>query len=192
MEDILYNYINGSKTKKNYIEFAESPYLLSFTSTSYTCDMKWENNDWQICVSGGIGKHTRFFSRKNAYILKEFGGEYNNTSGNKIEIPESWWKIWYWGDSSRSNCIVFERKNDIKLDVRFISFEDNKGKLEIELKRQDNLNDLSEYSELLNEFISCSDNKTDTIIISIEMDFDTKEIKKQIEIMMEKVDKILQ
>lgn len=190
--DILNKYIEEKIKEKRYSEFAESPYLLSFTRNSKACDMKWENNDWQICISGSKEAHTKFFSRRNAYILKEFGGDYKNTSENKEKIFESWWKIWYWGDSSWSNCVVFERKNDIKFDVRYISFEDNQGKLEVTLKSQDNVRDLSPYPELLKKFIINTNSSTNTITVTKKMDFDIKEIRKQIENLMETVDVILQ
>lgn len=79
-EDIcatLDNYISGNLDKtKDYAEFAEDDFLLSFTNNSNACDMIWNLSDWQICTSGGTNRHTSFLSCKNAQILRCLGGNY--------------------------------------------------------------------------------------------------------------------
>lgn len=141
LETILDDYIKKYSREKNFIEFAENDYLMSFTKNSRACDMAFGENDWQISVSGKSNKHTSFLSRRNAYILHKFGGNYENNSQNKCPIGYGNWTIWYWGDNFQRNCVVLEHPNKgLKLDISFLSAPNNGGNLRITLKTTDNQN----------------------------------------------------
>lgn len=182
-EKILEEYIlNFVDAEKDFSEFAIDDFLLNLTNRSRACDMIWDLNDWQICTSGGTGKHTSFFSRRNAYILKAYGANWkNNRPQNKRILENQEWGVWYWCDSHNSNCVVFERKN-VKLDVRFLS--DNND-CEIILKSLDN-NDITTLAERLN-FEMKKNSVTECISIYHVNSFDVSKIKDKVDLIMNSI-----
>ena len=188
LEDTLSDYINEYATDKDYVEFAISSYLLSFTHLSEACDMFRAQNDWQISVAGGTGRHTSFFSRRNAYILQAFGGKHKNTYDNKRTLQSNGWSIWYWPESHRNNCVVFESPNGVKLDTRFFSSENGGGKLEITLKATSNKQNLSAYPRVLNAFQLQMNEKQEVVISEMLDAFDVEQIKSKVEKLIATID----
>lgn len=126
-------YYSKNNISPNYLEFAESDFLLSFMSKSSACDMIWGNNDWQISTTGGVGRHTKFFSRRNAYIFNQFTA--TNFDNAVHKLSDSQWSVWCWADSYDANCVVFQSEHGVKLDVKFHSYMNAEGGLlKIELK----------------------------------------------------------
>lgn len=136
LEELIKNKIEEysiSGIQKDYLEFAESDFLMSFMSKSQACDMIWGNNDWQISTTGGVGRHTKFFSRRNAYIFKHFAHTNYNDDLHQLQNPN--WSVWCWADSYAANCAVFQSCKGVKLDVRFLSsMNTDAGTLQIDLK----------------------------------------------------------
>lgn len=190
LETILGNYIEKyfkerTLRDKNFIEFAENDYLMSFTKNSEACDMTFGENDWQISVSGRYYKHTSFLSRRNAYILKTFGGNHENDYNNKAPIGNGNWKVGYWRDNFQKNCVVLEYNKGLKLDIQFLSDANNGGKLEITLKtttdnNTDNVPALSSMPDLIKD--------KSNVISMIFNTFDTNRIHGVIQDIMAKVE----
>lgn len=136
LEELIKNKIEEysiSGIQKDYLEFAESDFLMSFMSKSQACDMIWGNNDWQISTTGGVGRHTKFFSRRNAYIFNQFTA--TNFDNAVHKLSDSQWSVWCWADSYDANCVVFQSEHGVKLDVKFHSYMNAEGGLlKIELK----------------------------------------------------------
>ena len=108
----LAEYIRNGDKKKDYYEFAESNDFLEFTHKSECCDMDWSKEDWQICTTGGRGRHTKFISRRNIYIFKSL----------KEEILSGSWNIWAYRSGYKDNCVVVENNRlKIKIDIRYFS-----------------------------------------------------------------------
>jgi uncharacterized protein with ParB-like and HNH nuclease domain len=191
-ESYLSAYISEFAKEKDYIEFAEDDYLLSFTNNSNACDMYFGHNDWQITTSGGTGRHTSFFSRKNAYILKSFNGSSSNNSSNKktqIEGNDKWY-TWYYCSSVEDNCVVFESKYGIKLDVRFLTNSDkDSGKLEIVLKTTDNKN-MAKHMDVLSALNIEMDTNGNSIISQSLPSFNVTETKSKILSVISKIDEV--
>lgn len=126
LDDALEKYINNS-SDKDYIEFAKNSYLIDFTNNSNACDIyyHWGTDDWWICTNCSQSRrHTGFISRHNAYILKSFGADYNNSINNSKKIGIGDWCVWYWA-TSNDNCIAVENSTyHIVIDIRY----DNKQK----------------------------------------------------------------
>lgn len=184
IEKILEGYIEQFlDTTKKYSEFAIDDYLLNFTRNSDACDMIWGLEDWQISTTGGIGRHTSFFSRCNAYILKGYGADWkHNSSNNKFVLEDGKWAVWYYCNNSyRYNCVVFEC-NSVKLDVRFLS---DRTQCEIVLKSLDN-NDITPLAKYLN-FTMKKDSISEATFIHSMNSFDISEIKTTIDSIMKDI-----
>lgn len=142
LDKALEKYIEDGR-KKDYIEFAKDSYLIDFTKKSKTCDIyyHWGTEDWWICTDGSRTRHTGFISRRNAYILKSFGADYNNNSFNKKNIGIGDWCVWYWA-TSNDNCIAVENSTyHIVIDIRY----DNKQKkCSFILKSRDSQQDIED------------------------------------------------
>ena len=185
---ILEDYIKRllDKTKENF-EFAEDDYLLNFTRKSKACDMIWELEDWQICTKGGTCRHTSFFSRRNAFILKKYGANWeNNLSNNKLVLEDGKWAVWY---DDEYNCVVFAcDRVKLKLDVRILS---DKKQCEIVLKSLDNNDiDITPLAEYLN-FKMREGSISEATYIHPMNSFDTSEIEIEIEKIKTTVDSIM-
>lgn len=115
------DYIKQS-AEEDYIKFAEDSYLIDFTNNSKACDIyyHWGTDDWWICTNCSQNRrHTGFISRHNAYILKSFGADYNNSINNSKNIGIGDWCVWYWA-TSNDNCIAVESaKYHIVIDIRY-------------------------------------------------------------------------
>ena len=115
---------NHSNAVNDYWDFAVDNYLLDFTHRSSTCDIQSTSNkqDWNICVKGGTGRHTRWILYRNAMILKEFGGDCRASDRNsRHQIGIGNWGVWYW--DRWNNCVVMDNIQ-YKIDIRY----DNKEK----------------------------------------------------------------
>lgn len=182
-EEVLEEYISLYVDKtKDFSEFAVDDFLLNFTRNSKACDMIWDLKDWQICTTGGTGRHTSFFSRRNAYILKTYGATWKNNSSDKKETldnPE--WGVWYWCNSYKSNCVVFEH-NKVKLDVRFLS---EKNDCEIVLKSLDKDN-ITTLAKNLN-FEMKKDSITESVFTYHIESFDVSMIKEKVDSIMNNI-----
>lgn len=200
---VLEDYIKGREAelheRSKYADFAESNYLLSFTSAAESCDIKDEDNDILISISGGMERHTSFISRRNAIILQAFDGTHENNSNKKRQLDGMKnWSVWYWGGKSRDNCVVFEYSHDgkeIKLDTRFFSKGDGGGSLEVCLKSSDNKQDLAAYCpDILKSFPDCelSQDRKKAVVKKMLMDkFDIAAVKHSIEILLAEIDRVL-
>ena len=114
-----------SNVVNDYSDFAIDNYLLDFTHRSHACDIQYsgDKQDWNICVTGGIGRHTGWILHHNALILKEFGGDYRAYGRNsRHQIGIGNWGVWYWCDKW-NNCVVMDNAQ-YKIDIRY----DNKEK----------------------------------------------------------------
>lgn len=128
LDDALEKYIKETQegyikqdVKKDYIEFAKDSYLIDFTKSSNACDIyyHWGTDDWWICTNCSQSRHTGFISRHNAYILKSFGADYNNSINNSKKIGIGDWCVWYWA-TSNDNCIAVENSTyHIVIDIRY-------------------------------------------------------------------------
>lgn len=175
----LKSYISDTlKEPKDYAEFAKDDFLLSFTTQSKACDMVWGLSDWQICTSGGTGRHTQFFSRRNAYILREFEGNCNNNSHKTMRYLKNsnldGWGVWYYSESHRGNCVVVQYKDVLKFDIRYLS---ESNICEIVMKSTKN-KDIKSIADNMN-FGMKKDSITECIQ-KIKMDFDVNAIKQYI------------
>lgn len=183
-EKILEEYISHfADAEKVFSEFAIDDFLLNFTKRSKACDMIWDLNDWQICTTGGTGRHTSFFSRRNAYILKAYGATWkNNTADKKVALKNKEWGVWYWCDLYRTNCVVFEC-NKVKLDVRFLS---DKNNCETVLKSLDKNNNITTLAECL-KFEMKKDSVTECVSTYHMDSFDASEIKDKLNSIMNSI-----
>ena len=118
-EEALSIYINNGK-EKDYMEFAKDNFLMDFTKRSDTCDIYFEYNkkEWWICTSGGRRRHTGFLSVHHAYILRAFGGNYENYNKDKMKpLNIGDWGAWYWS-TSNENCIAVESQRlNLVIDI---------------------------------------------------------------------------
>lgn len=148
---ILENYISENLDKrKDYSEFAQDNYLLSFASKN-CCDMIFSSNDWQIVVDGP-DNHRYFMSKHNIYILREFGGGPLNSESNKTLLPDSNWSMCYVPDGfNYKSSVAFEnQKLNLKIYVRWAA---DSNELVLELKPTvDDLN-YNRIIGLLREFV---------------------------------------
>ena len=122
----MQEYIDNS-SDKDYIEFAKDSYLIDFTNNSNACDIyyHWGTEDWWICTNCSQSRrHTGFISRHNAYILKSFGADYNNSINNSKKIGIGDWCVWYCATSNGNYIAVESAKYHIVIDIRY----DNKQK----------------------------------------------------------------
>lgn len=180
IENILEKYIvNNLDTENKYYEFAVDDYLLNFTCASYACDMIWGLEDWQICTSGNTGRHNSFFSRRNAYILKEYGANAENTESNQKQLDNNW-KVWYYAASSYSaNCVVFEYNSSVKLEIRFLS-ENNTCEIVLKPLNDKDNQDITTIAQKLN-FEMKKDSITEAVSIHQMNSFDVSEIKSTVD-----------
>lgn len=118
-EEALYIYIGNGK-EKDYMEFAKDNFLMDFTKRSDTCDIYFEynENEWWICTSGGRGRHTSFLSVHHAYILRAFGGNYENYNKDEMKpLNIGDWGVWYWS-TYKENCIAVESQSlNLVIDI---------------------------------------------------------------------------
>ena len=118
-EEALYIYIGNGK-EKDYMEFAKDNFLMDFTKRSDTCDIYFEynKNEWWICTSGGRGRHTSFLSVHHAYILRAFGGNYENYNKDEMKpLNIGDWGVWYWS-TYKENCIAVESQSlNLVIDI---------------------------------------------------------------------------
>ena len=164
---ILESYIAENLTDKQFSEFAESDYLMSFMINS-SADIKFDENDWQIAMNGEI-RHGIFLSRRNAYILREFGGDYASAITNPHDINGTDWRVSHKGGDAASNCLIFTHtQSTVCLEVAYKTIkEDSSGKLEIKSQ--------SEKLALLGD--TTKDEKQ-RICLTYEVDqFDSRKIK---------------
>lgn len=183
IEGVLEAYISQFiDSRKDYSEFAVDDFLLNFTRSSWACDMIWNMDDWQICTTGGTGRHTSFFSRRNAYILRAYGATWENIVNNKRVLENREWSVWCCYDSYRYNCVVFE-DNSVKLDVRFLS---DRNKCEIVLKSLDPKNDITSLAGNL-KFDMKKDSTAEAISTYTMDSFDVSKIKDIVDSIMKDI-----
>ena len=131
LADILESYIKENFKEKAYSEFAESDYLLSFMANSSATDIYFGENDWQIAMNGEV-RHGIFLSRRNAYILREFGGDSKSTKSNPCAVSGTGWSVSYQGSDPKGNRIVFTHAQlPEAVEVSYKSKQDGSGTLEI-------------------------------------------------------------
>lgn len=131
LADILESYIKENFKEKAYSEFAESDYLLSFMANSSATDIYFGENDWQIAMNGEV-RHGIFLSRRNAYILREFGGDSKSTKSNPCAVSITGWSVSYQGSDPKGNRIVFTHAQlPEAVKVSYKSKQDGSGTLEI-------------------------------------------------------------
>ena len=131
LADILESYIKENFKEKAYSEFAESDYLLSFMANSSATDIYFGENDWQIAMNGEV-RHGIFLSRRNAYILREFGGDSKSTKSNPCAVSGTGWGVSYQGSDPKGNRIVFTHAQlPEAVEVSYKSKQDGSGTLEI-------------------------------------------------------------
>lgn len=185
----LENFINSKLAVlpsdwNDYMEFAKSNLLLSFTAASKACDIIKGLNDWQIAVTGGVGRHTGFISSKNAYIYNNF--TCCDYDGKVHLLPSPVWSVWCWGAAHNTNCVVFHNINGLKLDVRYLSKKDGSGTLQVETKPVNE--NISEHMEYFNKVVS-----TLMIPTLYEKDmpsFDLPDIHAEVQQMMDNIDSV--
>ena len=183
VQDSINKYIKENlKKDKKLAEFAEDDYLISFTKSASSCDMISALSDWQICTTGGTSRHTSVFSRRNAYILKAFGGGRQNSDSKKIEIDGyRGWAVWYWPCGYDTSCVVVQNdKLGLKLDVRYLS--ENK-KLEIVLKptNSESKPSIENLLSVLPKGSSMKENHSNEAVCNIGLDeFDEQAIKQKV------------
>ena len=119
-EEALSIYINNGK-EKDYMEFAKDNFLMDFTKRSKTCDIYFEYNkkEWWICTSSdGKRRHKSFLSVHHAYILRAFGGNYENYNKDKMKpLNIGDWGVWYWS-TYKENCIAVESQRlNLVIDI---------------------------------------------------------------------------
>ena len=130
LADTLELFIKENYKEKDFSEFAKSDYLLSFMCNS-SADIWFDENDWQIALNGEV-RHGVFISRRNAYILSEFGGNHKSAWPNSHVIPESGWKVSYKGGDSKNNCLVFT--HDLFTEGLEVIYKSKQNVLEIKSK----------------------------------------------------------
>ena len=174
---ILESFIKDNLTDKPFSEFAESDYLMSFMYNS-SAEIYWGENDWQIAMSG-ILRHGTFFSRRNAYILREFGGDYTSDCSNPHEIGGTGWRVSHRGNDIRSNCLVFTHALlPESLEVTYRSMPDELGG-KLEMKSQS-----AKFSQL--DDVILDENQNSCLIHEMEK-FDPGQIKGIIQEVLKKV-----
>lgn len=162
-----------------FTDFAVDNYLLDFTHRSTACDIQYSENkqDWNICVTGGIGRHTGWILHYNALILKEFGGDYRASGRNsRHQIGVGNWGVWYWCDRW-NNCVVMDNLQ-YKIDIRY----DNKEKT-CSLSVKGSNNEACDLTLPGFEWIE----KEYTQIIR-QTEFDAKEIKQRVLEIIKEID----
>lgn len=177
ISNILESFIAENLTGKPFSEFAESDYLMSFMYNS-SADIYFDQYDWHIAMNGEI-RHGIFFSRKNAYILREFGGDYTSDCSHPHEIDGTGWKVSHKGADIQSNCLLFTHTLLSEcLEVSYKTMSDEiRGMLEIKSQ--------SEKLALLGE--TTMDEKQ-RLCLTYEVDqFDSRKIKDLILVVLTKL-----
>jgi hypothetical protein len=167
LADILESYIKENFKEKAYSEFAESDYLLSFMANSSATDIYFGENDWQIAMNGEV-RHGIFLSRRNAYILREFGGDSKSTKSNPCAVSRTGWSVSYQGCDPKGNRIVFTHAQlPEAVEVSYKSKQDGSGTLEIN----------SPFTKLL-QLSNAIEDENQSISLNYEMEsFDPSTIK---------------
>lgn len=184
---ILEKYISENfDNRKDYSEFAQDNYLLSFASKN-SCDMIFGSNDWQIVVDGP-DHHRYFMSKHNIYILREFGGTPSNSESNKTLLPDSNWSMWYVPDGfNYKSKVAFENQElNLRLDVRWAA-DSNELVLEIN-PTVDDLN----YNRIIGSLpeFEIVENEQKAVFKKGMEHFDAGRIKEIIEGFMERIDEM--
>ena len=167
LADILESYIKENFKEKPYSEFAESDYLLSFMANSSATDIYFGENDWQIAMNGEV-RHGIFLSRRNAYILREFGGDSKSIKSKPRAVSGTGWSVFYKGSDPKNNCLVFiHAQFPEAVEVSYKSNKDGSGTLEINSSS-------TKLLQLSNAIV----NENQSISLNYEMEgFDSNEIK---------------
>lgn len=188
IESILTDYIKENiDFEKDFSEFATDGYLLSFTSGSECSDMIYGADDWQICVKGKTTYHSSFLSRRNIYIMKEFGGNHENRCDKKLQLSGSEWSVWYYGNDYVTNFVVFENeKFGLKLDVRWAAIG---NECVLEMKPVGDGSNFSRIVGLLPEFVPV-ENEQKAVFKKGMGQFDAGQIKEIIEGFMGRIDEM--